>query len=170
MASVADSRRPPTRSPAMSEPAPSRNGLNRLMARVLRTPGLQRWVGRSIAMISFTGLHTGRVYSTPVGYARIGSRVVILTRRSRRWWRNLVPTAPIQLRLAGRIHHGRASAHIGRREDLDLVSDFLDRRPLDARGYGVPTGSDGRPDSKTIQALLPNLVVISVDLNDPAPR
>lgn len=135
--------------------------LNAMMTAMLRTPGLQRLVGRTTALITVTGRTTGRRYTTPVTYDRAGDTVVILTKRPRTWWRNLPSRPEVELRLAGTTVQGRAHVSVDDPECLpDLVS-FLEHRRRDAKAYGIAV-TDGHVDEADARAVLPHLVVITV--------
>ena len=136
------------------------------MSLFLRTPVLQRWLGRSTALITFTGRNTARTYTTPVTYARRGTSVVVLTRESRQWWRNLNEDTPVRMRLAGRDHDATATARVGTADDADVVSEFLAVRRFDAKAHGVPIRADGQPDRQALMDLLPNIVVARITLVD----
>lgn len=153
--------------PTMPDWTPPR-WLNAMMSGMLRTPGLQRLVGRTVALITVTGRTTGRRYTTPVTYDRDGDTVVILTKRPRTWWRNLPSRPEVELRLAGTTVRGRAHVSVDDPECLpDLVS-YLQHRPRDAKFYGI-TVTDGHVDEDDARAVLPHLVVITVTA-DPAQR
>lgn len=62
--------------------------MNAAMKLFLRTPGLQSWLGRSVALITWTGRRSGRHYTTPVSYHRSDGEVTLLSKRFRNWWRN----------------------------------------------------------------------------------
>jgi hypothetical protein len=59
-----------------------------------------------------TGRRSGRTYTFPVGYQRDGERVTIGIDwpERKRWWRNLVDEAPVELLLAGERRTGTAVA------------------------------------------------------------
>lgn len=147
--------------PARTAPPP---WLNAFMRAFLRTPGLQRVIGKSVLLLTFTGRRSGRRYTTPVTYVRQDGTVIVLSRRSRTWWRNFETHPDVELRLAGCTHVGRAEAHPGSESDLATVSAFLKQRRVDARGYGVRLGDDGSPFEQDVRALLPTLVVVRVEL------
>ncbi len=138
---------------------------NSFMAWILRTPGLQRLVGGSLALITFEGRKTGTTYTTPVTYAEFDDTVVVLTKATRMWWRNLHEGAPVRLRLAGREVSGFARAAIGDEDDYAVVSEFLAHRRFDARAYGVRLGAHGRPVESSVRALLPHVVVVRIELS-----
>ncbi len=37
-----------------------------MMKLMLKTPGLEQWLGRQLALLTFTGRKTGQQYTTPV--------------------------------------------------------------------------------------------------------
>lgn len=140
---------------------------NRMMVLFLHTPILQRFIGRSVALVTFTGRTTGRTYTIPVSYEREGDRLMMLSRASRRWWRNLRGGVPVRVRLAGALHRGVAAAGVCRTDDLEDVRTFLSRRPIDARAYGLTIDGDGRVDETAIRSLLPTLAVVRIELSTP---
>lgn len=139
--------------------------LNRVMAGMLRTPGLQRRVGRGTALLTFTGRRTGRTYTTPVSYARAGDRVIIVGHVNRTWWRNLPDRPQVGLRLAGSDHVGTARVVTGDESDaVDLLRAYLDRLRMTARAQGVSRDADGRLREDDLRRVLANSVVVEVDL------
>ncbi len=140
--------------------------LNSGMTAMLRTPGLERLVGRNVALLTFTGRRTGREYTTPVTYYRDGDTVTILTKRRRTWWRNLVSRPEVELRLAGRRVRGRADLAIGDPGCLPELVSILERHRRDARAYGISV-TDGRVNEAEARAVLPQLVFITVTPDAP---
>jgi deazaflavin-dependent oxidoreductase (nitroreductase family) len=85
------------------------NGVvNPTMTWLLRSP-LQRLVNRGLLLISVTGRKSGTVYQTPVAYVRDGATLLITTRRTRQWWKNLRTNAPVTLVLQGCERAGEAT-------------------------------------------------------------
>lgn len=140
--------------------------LNTQMRRMLKTPGLQRLVGQSTALISFTGRKSGRTFITPVTYVRDANRVVMSAHRSRQWWRNLADHPTVEVRLAGRKATGTARVLTGR-DALDAYSLLLREHQMMARAVGVSMDR-GVPDPAELRAALRDTVVVVVDLA-PAP-
>jgi hypothetical protein len=138
--------------------------MNAAMRAFLRTPGLQSWLGRSIALISWTGRRSGRRYTTPVSYHRRDRQVTVLTKRFRPWWRNFADRPEVELRLAGETVRGRARASVGDERALPRLIEFLEHNPRDARAYGVEIGADGRLDERDARALLDQVVVVEIEL------
>lgn len=136
--------------------------VNALMAILLRTPGLRRRVGGTVGLITVTGRRTGTRYTTPVTYYRNRDTVLVLTRPTRSWWRNLDVNPVVELRLAGRTVRGTARACSGAEQDLPALVDFLEHRPRDAKAYGLTIDPDGRVDLGQALALLPQVVVVQI--------
>lgn len=153
-----------TDAPQVSTWTPPR-WLNVLMTAMLRTPGLQRVIGRTIALITVTGRTTGRRYTTPVTYDRDGDTVTVLTKTFRTWWRNLDASPAVDLRLAGRRYRGRARASVGDPATLPQFVAFLEHRRRDARFYGITFTDEGHVDQRQAAAVLPDLVIITVTLS-----
>jgi deazaflavin-dependent oxidoreductase (nitroreductase family) len=139
--------------------------MNALMRGMLKTPGVQRFLGRAIALLTVTGRRSGRPITLPISYERDGDSVVLVTKRARVWWRNLEANPVVRLRLAGKEHTGTASLAVGDPAALPVFVDFLRDRKVDARAYGIPMGPDGEPDPERTAEVLPELVVIRVALD-----
>jgi len=137
--------------------------LNAVTCAMLRTPGLQRVVGRSTALITFVGRKSGDVYTTPVTYTRRGNKVIMTCDPSRQWWRNLRSHPGVHLRLAGEICTGNARVLRGSDALADLIEYFEDR-PMAARAAGIGRGHSGRLDGRAVESSLPYTVVVVVHL------
>lgn len=82
--------------------------VNPVVRLLLKSPLYRLMPG--VMLITVTGRHSGRAYTTPVQYALVEDRVFVLTRANRRWWRNVRGGADVELRLRGKSRHGRAEA------------------------------------------------------------
>jgi deazaflavin-dependent oxidoreductase (nitroreductase family) len=139
--------------------------MNAVMKAMLKTPGVQRFLGRAIALLTVTGRRTGRAITLPISYERTGDTVVVVTKRVRVWWRNLETNPEVRLRLAGKEHTGTAVPSVGGPDALPVFLDFLRGRKVDARAYGIPMDGDGNPDPERAAEVLPELVIIRVALH-----
>jgi hypothetical protein len=139
--------------------------MNAAMKLALRTPGLESWLGRSIALITWTGRRSGRSYTTPVSYHARNGQVTLLTKRFRTWWRNFDDQPGVELRLAGKTRMGRARASVGDESALPRLIEFLEHNTRDAKAYGVEIDAEGRLDERDARALLKQVVVIEVELD-----
>jgi deazaflavin-dependent oxidoreductase (nitroreductase family) len=139
--------------------------LNAMVKVFLKTPVLQTALGRQLALLSFTGRRSGKLYTIPISYERRDGSVLMLTKRTRSWWRNFESQPAVELRLAGKTVKGTAQAHVATDADLDTIVDFLASRPVDAKAYGVVQLPDGSPDPESVRTLLPRNVLIRVTLD-----
>ena len=137
--------------------------LNRFMILMLRTPGLQRLIGRSTALLTFVGRRSGKSYTTPISYARRGEQVILTCHESRQWWRNLDSNPRVQLRLAGRELTGLAVV-ADDQSALPRFSEFLQDQRMLARALGV-SFENGVPDAEQAAAALQDTVVVLIDLD-----
>ncbi len=138
---------------------------NSVMSWALRTPGLQTMVGREVALLSFIGRNTGQSYTIPVSYQREGDMVTVVTKKLRNWWRNFETPAEVELRLAGLTYSGKAEVIAIDEEALDFMTQYLEKRPIDAKAYGL--NKDEIIKDK-IAKIIPHIVVIRIELS-PAP-
>lgn len=70
-------------------------------------------MGRSFAVVNYTGRKSGKAVSLPVNYRRDGDDVVIhvMMPDAKTWWRNFLGEgAPVRLALDGREVEGQAVA------------------------------------------------------------
>lgn len=142
--------------------------LNRLMAVLLRTPGVQRVVGRGTALLTVTGRRTGRRYTTPVSYARTGDGVLVVSHVSRTWWRNLPDNPGVGLRLAGTDRRGTARVVTGDGPAaVALLRAYLAQQRVAVRAHRVGRDADGRLRDDDLRRVLDDTVVVDIAL-DPA--
>lgn len=134
---------------------------NSLMKWALQVPVIQSMVGQGVALLTFTGHKTGKRYTIPVSYYRDGDTVTIVTKRVRNWWRNFQDPADAELRLAGETFSGTARVKDDPEDTLDFMTEYLAKRPIDAKAYGL--GKDEIVREK-IARIIPAIVVIEVEL------
>lgn len=140
--------------------------LNGLMELMLRTPGLQRLVGKGTVLVTFKGRVSGREITTPLSYVADGDRIIVTGHRTRQWWRNLVADPEVGLRLGGKERNGVASVM----DDPDnALADYLrvlEAQPVVARIAGVPIDEDGKADREKALEVLAYTVVVSIKVED----
>src|SRR3954453_6100040 len=101
---------------------------NPIVRAVLSSP-LHPLLSRGLALITVTGLRTGRRYTFPVGYRRAGDRVLVRVGAParKRWWRNLRDGDRVEMLIRGQRYDGYARAlgdeHAGVTVEVDLNSD-----------------------------------------------
>jgi hypothetical protein len=100
---------------------------NPVVRAVLSSP-LHPLLSRGLALITVTGVRTGRRYTFPVAYRRDGDRVLVGVGapERKRWWRNLREGGRVELLIRGRCYQGHALArgdeHTGVTVEVDLGS------------------------------------------------
>jgi deazaflavin-dependent oxidoreductase (nitroreductase family) len=139
--------------------------LNALLRFMLRTPGLQRLVGRSTALLTFTGRKTGKSFTTPITYVADNGRVILTCNQHRQWWRNLADRPSVALRLAGKEVSGRAQVLRGPGA-LPFLIDFWQAQPMIAKRAGASFDDAGRIDPVSVEEGLAETVVVVVDVDD----
>ena len=137
------------------------NWANSLMKWALTAPGLQSMIGQGVALLSFTGRKTGKRYTIPVSYYREDDIVTVTTKRQRRWWHNFETPLEVQLRLAGRTFAGKAEARGSDEDTLEFMTRYLEKRPIDAKAYGLKKDEITR---EKIARILPHIVVIQIEI------
>ena len=104
----------------------------------------------NVMLLRFRGRTSGTWHTTPVGYAREATQVVVVTSPTYRWWRNVVDSAPVQVRLdgtwyeaVGRVLRPTDPADISS-YDAAVALQVRQRGPRVLRGFGIPVTDDGR--------------------------
>lgn len=102
-------------------------GVNPLLGLLLRSP-LHARVSQALLLLTFKGRTSGKTYTTPVGYHRMGETILVFTHSP--WWKNFVGGAPVTMLLEGKEVQGRAEAS----RDPDMI--LAEVEPL-VRKYGA---------------------------------
>ena len=136
--------------------------MNSAVMALLRTPGLRSAMGRMFLILTVTGAKTGNRYTTPVQYVRDGDRLLVLSQRTRRWWRNLEQRPDVEIVLCGETI--RTVAHLAAgEEEREVIATTLRLNPRAAKFYGVAIGEDGEPAADGIDQLQEAFVAIVID-------
>jgi deazaflavin-dependent oxidoreductase (nitroreductase family) len=135
--------------------------VNSMMKWMLTTPGVQSMVGQGVALLTFTGRKTGKTYNIPVSYHREEDTVTVITKRVRNWWRNFEAPADVKIRLAGRDCTGTAEVETGDEDVLGFMLDYLDKRPIDAKAYGL---ARQEITEEKVARIIPQIVLIRIHI------
>ena len=144
--------------------------INPSMRLLLRSP-LHGLVSRSLMLITFKGRVTGRTYTTPVRYTKVGSTIRWFTNRDAKWWPNLKHDPTVVLRLAG-----RDVACSTRVIDDDpatvraLLASYLTQFPGDAVYHEVGLTEDGTPVPEDLDRAASHSLVVEAEPTPPADR
>jgi deazaflavin-dependent oxidoreductase (nitroreductase family) len=99
---------------------------------------------RNTMLITVTGRRTGRQITTPVSYTRDGQVLWIVSSRSRTWWRNILQTPKVRLRLHGREVDGSAEVVSDEAAVEERLAAYVHQVPAAARGLRLQL-RDGAP-------------------------
>jgi hypothetical protein len=138
------------------------NWANSWMKWALTTPGIEKMIGQAVALMDFRGRRSARAYSIPVSYHRQDDIVTVITKRQRKGWHNFESPIEVELRLAGRKYTGTAEIEADHDEVLEFMTEYLKRRPIDAKAYGL--AKDERTREKIAQ-IIPHIVVIRIAIS-----
>lgn len=131
-----------------------------LLRWALRTPALQRILGRTTALLTYRDPISDRITTIPVAYARDGHRIIVTDHVARPWWRGLAADPDVHVRLAGQQHHGRARVLRGLAA-LDAYLTYLRSRPAVARALGIDART---PDHARLRQALRATGVVTIEL------
>jgi len=101
---------------------------NSIVKRILSWP-LHGIISTSFMLITVTGRKSGKLYTTPVNYARERDVITVVSRKNRIWWRNLRGGAPVTVRVRGK----------------------------DLKGVGEVVEGDSQAIAKALRAIRPRL-------------
>ena len=135
---------------------------NSWMRWALNTPGIQGWVGKGVALLSFKGRKTGKLYAIPASYWRQDDTVTIITKKQRKWWHNFESPLDVELRLAGHTYTGKAEVQADHAGTLEFLTEYLKNRPIDAKAYGLARDEITR---EKIARIIPHIVVIRIAIS-----
>ena len=127
----------------MKIPEPLFKIINPIIGLLLRSPAHFLMSG-SLLLITFTGVRTGRSYSTPLRYLRDGETIRCFTSKDTRWWRNLRKGARVWLTLQGVGAPYEASIIVDEPDRVrQLLTDYLRQHPGDAAYHDVAASKNG---------------------------
>lgn len=118
---------------------------NSIMTAILRSP-LHGILSKNTLLITVTGRKSGRKYTTPVNYYQQNKDLLVISKRERTWWRNLVGGSPVSLVLKGKTVKAFGEAFGDEAQVVELLEGYLDRFPRSAGPLHVRL-ENGKPDS-----------------------
>lgn len=138
--------------------------VNPLVELLLRSP-LHDLLSDSLLLLTFIGRRSGREYTTPVGYHRLGDGLVVFTHSG--WWRNLRGGRPVTLRLRGERRRAEATPVTDPEAVAEHVHRFLETHGTDAaRRIGLQVEGESVPDQAAFVQALEETVVLELELED----
>ena len=109
--------------------------MNPLMRRVLRSPKAK--IGDMILLLTFTGRKSGKAFTTPIGYRKVGENTLVLYTDSS-WYKNLLDGAPVGVVVKGKKIRGWAVASDDKEMIVRETAEYLRSHGLaGARAIGI---------------------------------
>lgn len=140
---------------------------NSIMRGILRSP-LHGLLSQNMMLITYSGRKSGKEYTIPVNYVVSDQDLLVVSFRSRTWWRNLRDEAQARVRLRGQDHTVVAQVI----EDDDGVAkgllELIQQKPVYARYFGIDDdASKIEPGSPALKELATQRVVIRLGAERP---
>ncbi|MFN2159226.1 MAG: nitroreductase/quinone reductase family protein [Anaerolineales bacterium] len=115
-------------------------------------------------LLTFTGRRSGKEYTTPVNFFRVGegNKETLLTtsRRERTWWRNLRDSAEVHLLIGGKDFQASARAIEDPEEVVKGLSEILEAAPGIAKYFDVRLDQNGKPAPQDLKQAAEPLVIV----------
>jgi hypothetical protein len=133
---------------------------NFFMKAIIRSP-LHSMLGPDFAVITLRGRRTGREFSLPINTAaQPDGSLMVVSLRSRTWWRNLAGGAEAGLRLAGKTLRVRADIITDAGQVAAGLAEYFARNPGRAKYFDIPVSADGWPDPAQFRRVAAERVLI----------
>jgi hypothetical protein len=135
---------------------------NPVVRLLLRSP-LHFVLSGTLLLLTYTGRKSGRRYTIPVAYPRVGDVITIFTLHG--WWRNLRGGAPVVVEIKRQRLDGSAEIICNDRPVIaDALLAHLREHPSMARIYHVPLDANGQPDPDATQQVAHFVVLVRIRL------
>jgi F420H(2)-dependent quinone reductase len=148
--------------PAARPDAPTMAAMNPFVRLLLRSP-LHFVLSDTLLLLTYTGRTSGRRYTIPMAYSRVGDVVTVFTLHA--WWKNLRGGAPVVVEIKRRRCDGRAEAISD--DQLTIAAALrahLREHPSMARIYHIPLDADGQPDADAVRQVARSVVLVRIRL------
>ena len=114
-------------------------------------------------VVHFTGVKTGKKYSTPVSYYQENNTVYCFTNGV--WWKNFKNGADVEVRIKGVNRAGYAMAETTNNDNkTEIMKKYFTSIPSDAKYYGVKFDSNGEPNDEDVVRATTAVVMIKITL------
>ena len=137
--------------------------MNGFMGLILRSP-LHGTMSKQLGLITVTGRKSGKKYTTPIGYLRIGTDRVHVFTHAAQWWKNLRGGGPVTIRMAGKNYHGTGVAIEDPAAITEPLYNYISHVPGAARPFGTRI-VDGKPVREDVVAHTPLTIMIDITLD-----
>jgi hypothetical protein len=140
----------PTRVAPRAKTLAFQGAANRVMRGLLRTPGIDRLVGRRLITLYVVGRSSGTEYAIPVAYLAHEGQLLVGSPFG--WGRNLRTGQPVDVRLRGRRRPAQVTVIA---DEAGVVADYgvLARANKQFAGFNqIRLAADGEPDVDDLRA------------------
>lgn len=146
-------------------------GASNPLIRALLGRGSGGPMAKNVLLLRFRGRRTGRWFTTPVGYVRDGTVIVLVTSPTYKWWRNITDGAEVDVRVDGRWQAGQARIVTPDDPAWEAAVELqVGRRgPGMLRGFGMKVDDQGRVAPEDREAAARAAHLVRIDLTGPAP-
>lgn len=135
---------------------------NDFMTWVLCSP-FHGMLSGGMMLVTVTGRKTSKAYTLPVEYVQEDDSLWVMSKRHRRWWRNLEGGATIGLVLRRKHVQGVARLHTDPALVQSRLAAYLRRMPMSARALGVRIENKS-PNAHDLARVASDLVFIQIEL------
>ncbi len=136
---------------------------NPMMIWLLKSP-LHGFASKNMMLTTVTGRVSGKKISTPTNYLRDGNTLWIISRRERKWWRNLRGGANVRVLLAGKSVEGRGQVIEEQKEVAQSLFEYYSKVPQLAKYVQIGLDAAGKPVVADCERAAKNLVVVKINL------
>ncbi len=136
------------------------SSVGNFFVKTIVTSRLHALLGDSFAVITLTGRKTGRLFSTPVNVIRQDDGWIVVSMRSRTWWRNLrggrtavLHIGGLRVEVCGEVleDHDQVAAGLG---------DYFGQHPGYAKYFDIRLNEAGKPDPNDIHRLADERIIV----------
>ncbi|HEU0026008.1 MAG TPA: nitroreductase/quinone reductase family protein [Ktedonobacterales bacterium] len=148
------------------KPPPSMKAVNPFVRLLLRSP-LHGMLSGSLLLLTYTGRKSGKRYTIPVAYSRMGAVVYVFTDHA--WCKNLRGGAPVIVEIKRQRYEGTAEAISD--DQAVITAAFLAHlreHPGIARSYHIPVDDHKRPDLNAARQVAQYTTLVRIRLATPS--
>lgn len=136
---------------------------NPIMRWMLSSP-MHFLVSNNMMLLTYTGRKSGRKFTTPVSYLKVGEDLYTISSRDRVWWRNLRGGAEVALRFKGEKTKAQAESFEKQDEVTGYLNEYFQASPQLAKYMKVETDSGGKPNPEQVANLAREKVIVRMRL------
>jgi hypothetical protein len=134
--------------------------VSNFFVRTLVNSPLHPLLGKSFSVITVTGRKTGRSITTPINTVCIEGTQMVISLRSRTWWRNLRDGRVAQLRQAGKTVTVCAEVMETPGQVAAWFRKYFIQSPGHAKYFDIHAGPDGKVLQQDLERLAAERIII----------